>query len=92
MKVMWKQLLQPHVDYCSQLHFTDESNDLTQIENLQRTFSRKIHVFVGRVLYSSTDFHYQPFFDIPRLVLLSCRIVLRMLLSSGLSSLSRLGR
>ena len=29
MKVMWKQLLQPHVDYCSQLYFTGESTDLS---------------------------------------------------------------
>ena len=43
MKVMWKQLLQPHVDYCSQLYFTGESSNLSKIENLQRTFTRKIY-------------------------------------------------
>ena len=36
MKVMWKQLLQPHIDYCSQLYFPGQSADLARIENLQK--------------------------------------------------------
>ena len=36
MKILWKQLLQPHVDYCSQLYFQGQSMDLTKLENLQR--------------------------------------------------------
>ena len=41
MKVMWKQLLQPHIDYCSQLYFPGQSADLARIENLQRKFTKK---------------------------------------------------
>ena len=43
MKLLWKQLLQPHVDYCSQLYFNGQSSDLDRLENLQRTYTRKIY-------------------------------------------------
>ena len=41
MKLLWKQLVQPHIDYCSQLFPLSRSN-LLQIENLQRNYLRKI--------------------------------------------------
>ena len=41
MKLLWKQLVQPHIDYCSQLFPLTRSN-LLQIENLQRNYLRKI--------------------------------------------------
>ena len=42
MKTMWKQILQPHVDYCSQLYFPGQSVELEKLETLQRVFTRKI--------------------------------------------------
>ena len=43
MKQMWKSLLQPHIDYCSQLYFCPSNlSDIENIENLQRDFTRKI--------------------------------------------------
>ena len=42
MKVLWKQLLQPHIDYCSQLYFQGYSPDLARLENLQRKYTRQI--------------------------------------------------
>ena len=42
MKVLWKQLLQPHIDYCSQLYYQGRGLELTQLESLQRTFTRSI--------------------------------------------------
>ena len=43
MKTMWKQILQPHIDYCSQLYFTGQGSDLERLENLQKTFTSKIN-------------------------------------------------
>ena len=42
MKHLWKQLVQPHVDYCSQLYMPTDGSKLSEIENLQRNFSSKI--------------------------------------------------
>ena len=42
MKLLWKQLLQPHVDYCSQLYFQGQSADLETLEDLQRKYTKKI--------------------------------------------------
>ena len=42
MKLLWKQLVQPHIDYCSQL-FPLSKNNLLQLENLQRNYLRKIY-------------------------------------------------
>ena len=43
MKLMWKSLLQPHIDYCSQLYFSpSNTGDIEQLENLQRNFTGKI--------------------------------------------------
>ena len=41
MKLLWKQLIQPHIDYCSQLFPLSRTN-MIQIENLQRNYLRKI--------------------------------------------------
>ena len=41
MKLLWKQLIQPHVDYCSQL-MPLTGNNISQLENLQRNYLRKI--------------------------------------------------
>ena len=42
MKLMWKQLVQGHVDYCSQLWQPLQSTSLQRLENLFKTFSKKI--------------------------------------------------
>ena len=42
MKFMWKSLVQGHIDYCSQLYFPSQSNGLENIENLMKTFTKKI--------------------------------------------------
>ena len=41
MKMMWKTLVQGHVDYCSQLYFPHKS-DMEKLENLQKIYTRKI--------------------------------------------------
>ena len=41
-KYMWKSLIQPHIDYCSQLYMPSSPGELEQIESLFRNFSRKI--------------------------------------------------
>ena len=42
MKFMWKSLVQGHIDYCSQLYFPNQSTQLEKIEDLQKTFTKKI--------------------------------------------------
>ena len=42
MKFMWKSLIQGHIDYCSQLYFPDQSSSLQDIENLFKTYTKKI--------------------------------------------------
>ena len=42
MKFMWKSLVQGHIVYCSQLYFPSQSNGLENIENLMKTFTKKI--------------------------------------------------
>ena len=42
MKLLWKQLLQPHIDYCSQLYFQGQTKDLQKLENLQKVYTKKI--------------------------------------------------
>ena len=42
MKTLWKQLAQPHVDYCSQLFMPVNGSNLTDLENLQRSFTNRI--------------------------------------------------
>ena len=42
LKMMWKTLVQGHVDYCSQLYMPSKLSELQQIEDLQRWFTRKI--------------------------------------------------
>ena len=42
MKLMWKQLLQGHIDYASQLYQPLQSSNLERIENLQRNFTGRI--------------------------------------------------
>ena len=42
MKMMWKTLVQGHVDYCSQLYFPHKSSDMEKLENLQKIYTRKI--------------------------------------------------
>ena len=41
LKLMWKSLVQPHVDYCSQLYFPHLSSQMQKIENLQQVFTKK---------------------------------------------------
>ena len=41
MKLLWKQLVQPHIDYCSQL-MPLTGNNTSKLENLQRNYLRKI--------------------------------------------------
>ena len=42
LKFMWKSLVQGHIDYCSQLYFPNQSRELEKLENLQKTFTKKI--------------------------------------------------
>ena len=42
MKLMWKQLIQPHIDSGSQLWQPVQSLNLKRIEKLQQNFSKKI--------------------------------------------------
>ena len=42
MKLMWKTLVQGHIDYCSQLYSPNLATDLLKLENLQKSFSKKI--------------------------------------------------
>ena len=42
MKVLWKQLVQPHIDYCSQLFMPVSGSKLSNLENLQRSFTSRI--------------------------------------------------
>ena len=42
MKQLWKQLVQPHVDYCSQLYMPINGGKLSELENLQRNFTNRI--------------------------------------------------
>ena len=44
MKLLWKQLIQPHVDYCMSL----TGNNISQQENLQRNYLRKIFNLIGK--------------------------------------------
>ena len=41
LKTLWKQLIQPHFDYCSQLMNLNQTN-ISKLENLQSYFTRKI--------------------------------------------------
>ena len=45
MKIIWKQLLQPHIDYCSQLFFRGQCANLEKLENLQKLYTKKISQF-----------------------------------------------
>ena len=42
LKMIWKSLVQPHVDYCSQLYFPHISSQMQKIEKLQQVFTKKI--------------------------------------------------
>ena len=42
MKMMWKSLVQGHIDYASQLYQPLQSGDLARIEGLQKVFTKKI--------------------------------------------------
>ena len=42
MKHLWKQLVQPHVDYCSQLWIPTNGSKLEALESLQRNFTVRI--------------------------------------------------
>ena len=42
MKMMWKSLIQGHIDYASQLYQPLQSGNLTRIENLFKTFTKRI--------------------------------------------------
>ena len=42
MKTLWNQLVQGHIDYCSQLYQPQQSTNLTKIENLMKRYTKKI--------------------------------------------------
>ena len=42
MKMMWKTLVQGHIDYCSQLYQPLQSGNLTRIENLMKVYTKKM--------------------------------------------------
>ena len=39
MQLMWKQLIQGHIDYCSQLYQPLQSGNLQRLENLQKAYT-----------------------------------------------------
>ena len=45
MKQLWKQLVQPHVDYCSQLYMPVNGSKLSELENLQQNYTSRITQF-----------------------------------------------
>ena len=42
MKLMWKTLVQGHIDYCSQLYMPSQNSEMLLLENLQKCFTKKI--------------------------------------------------
>jgi hypothetical protein len=50
MKTLWCSIVQPHIDYCSQLWTPHRVGDIQKIESLFRSFSNKI--------YSISDLNY----------------------------------
>ena len=54
MKTLWNQLVQGHIDYCSQLYQPQQSTNLTKIENLMKRYTKKSlrlhHSTIGRGL------------------------------------------
>ena len=42
MKFIWKSLVQPNIDYCSQLWMPCKSGELEKIENLQKQYTKRI--------------------------------------------------
>ena len=42
MKTLWKQLVQPHIDYCSTLYMPVTGTNLQNIEILQQHFTRRV--------------------------------------------------
>ena len=42
MKFIWKSLIQPHIDYCSQLYLPTSKPEMEAIENLQKVYTKKI--------------------------------------------------
>ena len=42
MKLMWKSLVQPNIDYCSQLWMPFKSGEIEKIENFQKQFTKRI--------------------------------------------------
>ena len=42
MKSMWNSLIQPHIDYCSQLVMPLQSSNLTKIEKLLKDYTSRI--------------------------------------------------
>jgi ribonuclease P/MRP protein subunit RPP40 len=47
MKILWSSLIQPHIDYCSQLWAPHKFGDLSLVENLQRTFTSHVNGMLG---------------------------------------------
>ena len=45
MRLMWKQLIQGHIDYCSQLYQPLQSGNLQRLENLQKVYTKRIPEF-----------------------------------------------
>ena len=42
MKFMWKTLVQGYIDYCFQLYFPTQSRDVENLENLFKSYTKKI--------------------------------------------------
>ena len=45
MQLMWKQLIQGHIDYCSQLYQPLQSGNLQRLENLRKAYTKIIPEF-----------------------------------------------
>ena len=44
MKTMWRQIIQPHIDYCSQIYQPTAGEELSKLENLQKHFTSRVKV------------------------------------------------
>ena len=56
MVTIWKTIIQPKLDYCSQLWSPGDQLYITKLENLMRTFTSKIHDVQGLTFWERLQF------------------------------------
>ena len=59
MKTIWKTLIQPKMDYCSQLWSPSDQDSIVKLESVQRHFTSKVQSLkdFGRDFKSSSCTH-----------------------------------